>query len=82
VKVSGRGTVYSYTIAHHPFHPAFRDKVPYPVVVVEMDDAPGARMASNLVDCPIDGVKIGMPVEVVWEDIDEETTLYKFRPAT
>ena len=80
VKVGGRGKVYSYTIAYHPFHPYFADKIPYPVVVVELDGAPGVRMASNMVDCPVEDIKVGMAVDVVWEDVSEEHTLYKFRP--
>ncbi|MEK7214345.1 MAG: OB-fold domain-containing protein [Chloroflexota bacterium] len=80
VDIGGGGVVYSFTIARHPFHPAFRDKTPYAILVVEMDDAPGVRMASNMVDCPVDDVRIGMPVEVVWEDLSDEVTLYKFRP--
>lgn len=80
VTIGGRGTIYSYTIAQHSFHPFFRDKVPYAVVVVELDEAPGVRMASNMVDCPVDAVQCGMPVDVVWEDLDDKITLYKFRP--
>ncbi len=80
VRVSGNGTVYSYTIALHSFHPYFRDKLPYAVVVVEMDDAPGVRMASNMVGCRPEDVHCGMRVGVVWEDLDDKTTLYKFRP--
>ena len=38
------------------------------------------RMISNLVDCPIEQVKIGMAVEVIFEDVTEELTLPKFRP--
>lgn len=80
VRASGRGTIYSYMVAHHAFHPAFRDKVPYAVALVELDDIPGVRMASNLVDCPLEQVRIGMPVEVVYEDWSPEVTVYKFRP--
>ena len=81
VTVSGRGTVYSYTIAYYAFHPYFRDKIPYPVVVVELDEAPGVRMASNIVDCPLDEVHIGMAVDVVWEDLNPDVSIYRFRPA-
>lgn len=78
VRVSGRGQVYSYIIAYHSFHPAFAPRVPYAVVLVELEDAP-VRLASNLVYCPLEEISIGIPVEVVFEEV-KEATLYKFRP--
>lgn len=75
--VSGRGRVFSYTIVHHPIGPV-RDRVPYNVVLVDLDDAPGVRLVSNLIDAP-DGVTIGQPVEVAWERINDELLLPRFR---
>jgi uncharacterized OB-fold protein len=46
---------------------------------VELDE--GLKMLTNIVDCPPEQVKIGMPVEVVYEDVTREVTLAKFRPA-
>ena len=77
--VSGRGTVFSYAVMHQVYHPGFAAEVPYAVVVVEL--AEGARLVSNLVDCPLRDVTIGMPVEVVFEEVTPEVTLPKFRPA-
>ncbi len=76
-RVSGRGTVFSFAIMHQVYHPAFADAVPYAVVVVELEE--GARVLSNVVDCPVHEVTIGMPVEVVFEDVTPEVTLPKFR---
>jgi uncharacterized OB-fold protein len=60
VDLSGRGVVYSYSILHHPQHPAFS----YPVLAVLVDLEEGVRILSNLVDVdPVD-VAIGLPVEV------------------
>ena len=75
-RVSGRGTIFSFAIMHQVYHPGFADAVPYPIVVVELEE--GARMLANLVDGP--AVTIGMPVEVVFEDVTPEVTLPKFRP--
>jgi uncharacterized OB-fold protein len=36
--VSGRGSIFSFQIVVHPVHPAFRDWVPYPLVLVELDE--------------------------------------------
>ena len=76
VPVSGRGTVFSLTVMHHAYHPAF--EVPYAVVVVELEE--GARMLTNVVGCPLRTIEIGMPVEVTFEELTPEVTLPKFRP--
>ena len=75
--VSGRGTVFSFAIMHQAIHPGFAAETPYAVVVVELDEGP--RLLSNLVDCPTADVHIGMPVEVVFDDMTPEVTLPKFR---
>lgn len=79
VPVSGRGTVFSFAVMHQAVHPGFAAEVPYAVVVVELDEGP--RLLSNLVDCPLADVRIGLPVEVVFEDVAPEITLPKFRRA-
>ena len=38
-------------------------------------------MLSTIVGCPHDDVRVGMPVEVAFEKVTEEITLYPFRPA-
>ena len=78
VKASGQGTVYTWTVFHQVYHPAFAGDVPYAVVAVELEEGP--RMTTNLADCPIEDIRIGMPVEVVFDDVTEEITLPKFRP--
>ncbi|MEE8338290.1 MAG: Zn-ribbon domain-containing OB-fold protein [Dehalococcoidia bacterium] len=75
--VSGRGAVYSYTVTHQPIHPALVDLVPHVAVLVELDE--GVRLTSNVVDCAPDEIEIGMAVEVVFEQINQEITLPKFR---
>ena len=76
--VSGRGEVFSFNVMHQLYHPGFADEVPYAVVVIKL--AEGAKMISNLVGVKPHDIKIGMPVEVVFEDISDEVTLPKFRP--
>jgi uncharacterized OB-fold protein len=77
-RVSGRGTIFSFAVMHQVYHPGFADEVPYAIVVVELEE--GARMVSNVVHCPVREVAVGMPVEVVFEDLTPEVTLPKFRP--
>lgn len=43
------GAVFSHTVAHRSFLPPGRVDVPYPIALVELDDAPGVRMLGGLV---------------------------------
>jgi uncharacterized protein len=79
VKVSGRGTVFSYNVMHQVYHPGFADEVPYAVVVIALEE--GAKMTSNLVGMKPHDIKIDLPVKVVFEEITEDITLPKFAPA-
>lgn len=78
--VSGKGTIYSYTVTHYPYHPGFVKNGPYPVVLVELEEDPRVRIVSNLVDYTPGQLKVGEPVEVVFDDVTAEVTLPKFRP--
>ena len=75
---SGRGTVYTYTVTYQNLAPGFREELPYVMAYVELDE--GVRLLSNIVGCAPDALRIGMPVEVVFEDATAEITLAKFRP--
>jgi uncharacterized OB-fold protein len=74
---SGRGVVHTFTIVHGPTLPAFADRVPYNVVAVQLDE--GVFMVSNVVDCPPEDLRIGLPVEVVFEPLNDAIALPKFR---
>ncbi|TET13496.1 MAG: Zn-ribbon domain-containing OB-fold protein [Dehalococcoidia bacterium] len=74
---TGKGTVYSWVTYLESPHPSF--KAPYSVVLVEMEE--GVRLVSNMVDIRPQEISIGMPVEVVFDDIAEGLTLPKFRKA-
>ena len=77
--VSGKGRVFSFVIYHRAYHPGFQDEIPYVVGVIELDE--GARMLSNVIGCKPEEVRCDMPVEVSFEDITDEMSLPKFRPA-
>ena len=78
IEASGRGTVHSFVVAHHPPIPPF----PYPnvIVLVELDE--GTRLVSRLVGIEPDDVAIGMPVAVEFERIDDGFVVHQFRPAS
>lgn len=73
---SGVGKVYSWVVVRRPSHPWFADKVPYAVVVVEMQE--GFRFVGSI-DCPIEKLRDGLPVEVGFEDVNEQVSLLRFR---
>jgi uncharacterized OB-fold protein len=75
--VAGRGRLYSYTVAEHQVHPAF--PVPYTIVLVELDDAPGVRLVGSLPGDP--ELVIGQPMEVWFERLGDEVALPQWRPA-
>lgn len=75
--VSGRATLYSFTVNHHPWD---GDDEPYVIGVVEIDEQPGLRLTTNIVAVAPDAVRIGMPLEVVFEDHDP-VYLPLFRPS-
>jgi hypothetical protein len=79
VRCSGRGTIWTFTVTHQNQTAGFRDSLPYVMAMIDL--AEGLKMMTNIVDCPPEQVKIGMPVEVVYEDVTSEVTLAKFRPA-
>ncbi|OBG90547.1 DNA-binding protein [Mycobacterium sp. E3251] len=60
--VSGRGTVFTYTVNHHPYNPEI--PVPYVIAIVELAEQEGLRVAANIVDCEPDSVRCGMTVEI------------------
>ena len=77
VKASGRGRVYSFGVYHRLYHPGFREDVPYVLAVVSLDEGP--RVIGSLVDCAPEDVECEIPIEVVFEDVTDEVTLFKFR---
>jgi uncharacterized OB-fold protein len=79
VAVSGRGSVYSFTVVRQAFDPAFLPDVPYAIALVELDEHPGLRVLSNIVECHIAAIEVGMPVEVTFEHRDGYA-LPQFRP--
>jgi uncharacterized OB-fold protein len=70
--------VYTYALVTQLLHPYWEGDVPYNVVLVELEE--GIRIVSNLVDCPNESIRIGMPVSVVFEDVSSELSLPLFKP--
>ena len=79
--VRGVGTIYAYTIMYHTGDKRFASAVPYASIIVELDDAPGALMAGNLLEAEYTEAKVGRQVEVLFETLNDDITLPQFRLA-
>jgi uncharacterized protein len=66
----GRGTIYTYAMNYRAPDGSFEPEVPYVIALVDLDE--GFRMMMNLRDCPLDAVRIGMRVKIVFEQRGEQ----------
>ena len=80
--MSGRGEVYSFTVIRQVVgraaSKAFEPEIPYVVAWVDLDEGP--RMITNIVGCPVEDVKLGMKVSVIFEQASKDIWLPKFKP--
>jgi uncharacterized protein len=79
--MSGRGTLYTYTVCMQSFHPYFDSMIPLILAVIELEEQAGLKLVANLVECTESDATIGMPLEVTFQDVNEDLTLPQFRPA-
>jgi uncharacterized OB-fold protein len=75
--VSGRGTVETFTINRQPWWKDLTE--PYAVAIVTLVEQAGLNLTTNIVNCPLDAIHIGMKVRVVFEKI-EDVWLALFEP--
>jgi len=78
IEVSGRGEVFTYVVAYEPFLPAFQDKLPHIMVVVQL--AEGARIVGYMKNCTPEEMRFGMRVRVAFDDLTERVTLPVWEP--
>ena len=78
--VSGRGSIYSFTVMHQPSVAGFETEIPYVNIVVELEEQQKLFMVSNLPRTRLDVIRIGTRVEVWFEDRGPSLTLPQFRP--
>jgi uncharacterized OB-fold protein len=76
---SGKGTLYTFAIMHQVMNPGFAGSVPYNVSQIDL--AEGVRMISNVVGVANDALKIGMDLEVFFDNLGDNVCVPKFRPA-
>jgi uncharacterized OB-fold protein len=80
VPVGGTGRVYSWIVNHQVFMPAMAGRVPFPVLLVRLDDGEDLLMYGGLAGGDAAVLEPGLPVEAVFEDVDATTTLVNWRP--
>lgn len=84
VDLPGTGTIYSRIIVRHPLRPDLAEVCPYVSAVVELDgtQGAGARMIVNVIDCDPETVAIGDRVEIVFDHVNDEMSVFRFRPVS
>jgi uncharacterized protein len=80
VEASGKGTVYSFTVARRATAPQWAGDVPYVIAIIEL--AEGVHMTANILECAPEAVHIGMAVEALYVDVTAELSLVQFRPVS
>ena len=73
------GTLCTWSEIFHPLDPRLKDEVPFVLVLVDLDQGP--RVSGRLVNADASQLKVGMPVKVRFDDLDESLTLLNFEPA-
>jgi uncharacterized OB-fold protein len=76
-EVSGKGEIFSYTIARRTREP-FRGHEPFLIVLATLDE--GVNVMANMVDCTLDEIKIGLRVKPYWAPLNDGTHLLMFTP--
>lgn len=79
VEASGKGKLYSYSVVKKTFIPEYKDKVPYIVALIDLEE--GVRLMSHMVDIDEGDLFVGMEVSVVFREQIGEYKLPQFVPA-
>ena len=79
--LSGRGSLYSYVIVHQTALPDWRGAVPYNIVMVTPEEAPGLTLYGNVVQFDDSQLKVGLPLVAVFDDVTTEDTIIRWRVA-
>jgi len=80
-EVSGRASLYAYTVTMQAFHPYYVDKLPYTLAVVELEEQAGLRITTNMVDTEEAALKAGLPVKITWREVAPDFVLPMFTKA-
>ena len=79
-EASGRGSVHTFTIVRQSPDEQFRNRVPYVVAMIDLDE--GVRIMSSVIYCDAESVTIGMRVRCTFECLDDAVGIPLFVPET
>jgi uncharacterized OB-fold protein len=80
VPASGRGVIHDYVIMRRAYSAEMKDKVPYNVSIIELEEGP--LFHSNVIDCPVEEIASGIPVEVTFVPHSSGLTIPVFKKRT
>ena len=75
--LSGKGHIYSFTVARRAFHPYWEGRTPYVLAIIELEE--GIRILSDILDTDVEAVAIGQQLEAHFEDQPQGGKLLRFR---
>jgi uncharacterized OB-fold protein len=81
VPAPDHGTIRSWTVVRQSFLPGFDDDLPYVLADVALDDDEDLRLIGRLVDGPDAPIRLGAPVEVTFEQLDDGVAVPAFELA-
>ena len=67
--VSGRGTLFSWSVVHHAWIPQFATQLPFITALIALAEDPAVRIVSYLVECAPDALRCDLPVRVVFRPL-------------
>ena len=73
IESSRQGRLYAWTEVHHPFVPGFRDEIPYVMATVELEE--GVRLQCQMLDAEAGGLRLDLPVEIVFREVQDGLVL-------
>jgi uncharacterized OB-fold protein len=76
---SGRGVVHTFTVVRQSNDKFFKARVPYVLAMIDLEE--GVRMMSNIVDCGVTDVRVGVPVIAVFETLADDVSVPLFKLA-
>lgn len=68
--LSGRGSLFSWALVERALFAPFKTKAPYVTGLVALEEDPGVRIVTNIVDCDPQHLEIDMPVQVVFRTLE------------
>lgn len=81
-QLSGKGKLYNYALHHDTQIGGFEDKVPYILAIIQLDEQEDLMVYGNILNAAYEDLKLGMPLQAVWEDTDNpDIKIMQWRPA-